>query len=133
MKSMSWLFSAALLLHAGAVTADDNACRQTYSQTLSACAHSLNMLDPNRRAGAQRACVEGARLTQAYCMSGSNTCLDDNLFAYDRSLAACEADFDPAACAGRLACEQVIAQQRDNCVSYTVSMLDARTAACGTR
>lgn len=133
MKSQSLLFSAALLLHAGVVPADDIACRQTYSQTLSACARPLNVLDSNRRAGAQRACVEGARLTQAYCMSESNTCLDDNLVAYDRSLAACEADFDPAACAGGLTCEGIIAQQRDSCLSYMVSMLDARTAACGTR
>jgi len=133
MKSKALLFSAAFLLSSGAVLADDSACRQTYSQTLSACARSLNMLESNRRAGAQRACVDGARLTQAYCMSGTNACLDDKLVAYDRSLAACEADFDPAACAGVLACEQIIAQQRDNCLSYTVSMLDARTAACGTR
>jgi hypothetical protein len=133
MKSTSILFSAALLLHAGAAPGDDIACRKTYTHTLSTCARSLSALDPDGRAGAQRACVEGARLTQAYCVSGVDTCLDDSLNAYDRSAAACEAGFDPSACAGGVVCEQVIAQQRDNCLSHAVSVLDARTAACGTR
>jgi hypothetical protein len=133
MKSLSWLFFAVLLLHAEVAPADDMACRQAYSRSLNACARSLDMFDPNGRAGAQRACVDGARLTQAYCMSESNACLNDGLAAYDHSLAACEAEFDTAVCAGEMVCEQVIAQQRDNCLSYTVTMLDVSTAACGTR
>lgn len=133
MKRMSILFSAALLLHAGAAPGDDIACRKTYSQALGTCARSFDVLDPDARAGAQRACVEGARLTQAYCVSGMDACLGDSLLAYDRSVAVCEAGFDPTACFGGVVCEQVIAQQRDNCVSHEVSVLDARTAACGTR
>lgn len=133
MKNIFYLFFAALVLHTQFAAGDEFKCTTAYGQAMRACARSLDLLTMNVRAGAQRACVEGARLTQAYCMSGSNPCLDDALAAYDRSLATCEADFDPAACAGELACEHIIAQQRDNCLSYTVSMLDAHTAACGTR
>jgi hypothetical protein len=133
MKNMFRLFFAALVLHTQSAAGDDIKCTTAYRQAMTACARSFDGLTMVVRAGAQRACVDGARLTQAYCMSGSNPCLDDTLAAYDRSLARCEADFDPAACAGELACEQIIAQQRDNCISYTVSVLDARTAACGAR
>jgi hypothetical protein len=130
MKSMSILFWAALVLHAGAAAGDDVACRQTYSQAVRTCAHTLNLLSPDVRAGAQSACVEGARLTQGYCVSGISACPDDCLVAYDRSLAACEAGFDSAVCAGGVVCAQIIVQQRDNCLSYAVGVLDACTAAC---
>jgi hypothetical protein len=130
MKSMSFLLSAAFVLHAGDASGDDMACRQTYSRTLSECAHTLRLLSPDLRAGAQRACVEGARLTQAYCASGSNVCLDNCLATYDRSGAVCETVFDSGICAGGAVCAQTIIQQRDNCLSYGVGVLDACTAAC---
>ena len=130
MKSTSLMFCAALVLHAGAAMGDDIACRQTYGETLRTCARTLNLLNPDLRAGAQRACVEGARLTQAYCVSGIDMCVDGCLVAYDRSVAACEAVFDSVFCAGAAACERIITQQRDNCLSYAVGALDACTAAC---
>lgn len=91
---------AALVLHSEAVAGDDIACLQTYGQTVRTCAHTLNLLSPDLRAGAQRACVEVARLTLAYCMPGINVCLDNSQVADDRSVAACEAVVDSAVCAG---------------------------------
>lgn len=130
MNRLSLLFSAVLALQAGAAFGDDITCRQTYGETLRTCARTLNLLSPDLRTGAQRACVEGARLTQAYCMAGADACLDDCLAAYDRSVPACETVFDSVVCVGGAQCERTVTQQRDNCLSYAVDVLGACSAAC---
>jgi hypothetical protein len=130
MNSMSLWFASALVLHAAIAASADIACRQVYFQTVRSCGQSLDLLGPDLRAGVQRACVEGARLTKAYCMSGNDVCPDDCLVAYDRSVAKCEAVFDPAVCTGVMACAEVIVQQRDNCLSHAVGLLETCTNAC---
>lgn len=130
MNGMSLLFAAALVLHAGAASGDDVTCRQTYGDTLRSCARTLSLLNPDLRAGAQRACVEGARLTRTYCISAIDACPDDCLLAYDRSVPACETVFDSVVCAGGAECERTIAQQRDNCLSFAVDVLHACSTAC---
>ncbi len=130
MKIIVHSFIAALVLHIQVAAANDISCRTDYLQTVSACARSLDLLASNARAGAQKACVVGARLTRAYCMSGADACLDRCHVAFERSVAACETTFAPAVCAGGVACEAIILQQSDNCVSNAVSELDFCSAAC---
>lgn len=130
MKYTFQLLLAALVLHAQMAAGDDIACQTVYGQALSACARSLDWLTQSPRAGAQRACVDGALLTKAYCMSGSNACLDHCHGAYENSVAACEATFAPGMCAGGEACEAIILQESDSCISHAVGVLDSCSAAC---
>ena len=130
MNGRSLWFASALALHAAVAASSDIACRQVYFHTVRTCGQALDLLGPELRAGAQRACVDGARLTKAYCMSGNDICPDNCLAAYDRSVAKCETDFDPAVCTGVVACAEIIAQQRDNCVSHVVGLLETCTNAC---
>ena len=130
MKSAFALFLAALALHAEVAAGDEIRCRTAYGQAVRACARSLDLLALSGRAGAQKACVEGAVLTRAYCMSGINACLDKCEGTYESSVAACEETFAPALCAENATCEAIILQQRDNCISSAVSALDFCSAAC---
>jgi hypothetical protein len=130
MKYTFHLLLAALVLHPQYAAGDDIECQAVYGQALSTCARSLDWLTSNPRAGAQKACVDGARLTRAYCMSGINACLDYCQSAYEHSVASCEATFAPAVCTGGATCEAIILQQSDNCISHAVSMLEACSAAC---
>ena len=130
MKYTFHLLLAALALHTQMAAGDDTACQSVYGHALSACARSLDWLTPNPRAGAQRACVDGALLTRAYCVSGTNACLDNCQSAYENSVAACEVTFAPVVCAGDATCETIILQQGDNCISHAVSVLDSCSAAC---
>jgi hypothetical protein len=130
MKSRFYLFFAALALHTQIAAGDDINCKATYGQALRACARSWDLLISNGRAGAQKACVEGAVLTRAYCMSGIDACLDHCQVSYEKSAAACEATFAPATCAEETRCESIILQQRDNCISNAVSGLDSCSQAC---
>jgi hypothetical protein len=130
MKNMLPLFFAMLALHAPLAAADDVKCRTVYVHALKACARSPDLLALSGRAGAQKACVEGAAITRTYCMSESNACWENCQARYDRSTAACEADFAPAVCGGETMCESIILQQRDNCISHVVSGLDSCSDAC---
>ena len=130
MKNAFRLLLAAFALHAQVAAGDDLKCRAVYAQAVSACARSLDLLVLNGRAGAQKACVEGAVLTRAYCMAGTNACLDKCQAAYANSVTACEETFAPAVCGEDATCEAIILQQRDNCISSAVSTLDACSAAC---
>jgi hypothetical protein len=130
MKTFLHLFVGALALHASIAAADDAQCRSDFGQAMRSCARSWELLTSNTRSGSQKACVDGALLTKAYCLSGVNACLDRCQASYQHSVAACEATFSPTVCAGGEKCEAVILQENDNCVSSTVSVLDACSAAC---
>ena len=124
-----WLL-AALALQAPLAAGGDIECRESYSHAVAACAQPSNLPDPALRAGAQRACVDGARITRSYCMSGIDACLDSREAAYESSVAACEVTFDPAVCAAGPTCEDTILRQRANCISVAASVLAAGAAAC---
>lgn len=130
MRNIFYLFFAVLVLHTQIAAGDDTRCKTVYGQAMRACARSSDLLALNGRAGAQKACVEGAVLTRSYCMSGINACWDNCLASYDKSVAACEANFAPDICAGEITCESIILQQRDNCISNGVSGLDSCSDAC---
>jgi hypothetical protein len=130
MKTLSCLFFAALVLHTQIAAADDTRCKTVYGQAVRACARSADLLVINGRAGAQKACVDGAVLTRSYCVSEINACWNNCQASYEKSVVACEATFAPAICAGEMACESIILQQRDNCISHVVSGLDACSEAC---
>jgi hypothetical protein len=130
MKSTFHWFFAALVLHTPIAAGDEIKCKTAYGEAISACARSLDLLALDARSGAQKACVEGAVLTRAYCMSGVDACLDDCQASYEHSVAACEVTFASAACAGNVSCEAIIRQQSDNCISHAVSVLDSCSAAC---
>jgi hypothetical protein len=130
MKYTFRLLLAALALHAQVAAGDDSKCLADYRLAVRACVRSSDFLVPTERAGAQRACVEGALLTKAYCVSGTNACLDTCQIAYEDSVAACEVTFAPAICAEGATCEEIIRQQRDNCTSHAVGVLDSCSAAC---
>jgi len=128
-RTLLWLV-AALALQTQWAAAGDIECRRSYSLAVGACAQPSNLPDPGLRAGGQRACVDGARITRSYCTSEIDACLDRGEAAYETSVAACEATFDPAVCAAGLTCEDTILQQRANCVSVAVSALASGAAAC---
>ena len=130
MKNIFCLFFAALALHAPNAAGGDIQCKATYGEAMRSCARSWDLLTSSARAGAQKACVEGAVLTKAYCMAGVNACLDKCQASYERSAAACEGTFSPAICAGDEKCEAIILQQGDNCISSVVNALDSCSAAC---
>jgi hypothetical protein len=130
MKYTFRLLLAALALHAQVAAGDDSKCLADYRLAVRACVRSLDFLIPGVRTGAQRACVEGAVLTKAYCMSGTDACLDTCQAAYEDSVAACEETFAPATCAGGVTCEAIILQERDNCISHAVGVLDSCSAVC---
>jgi hypothetical protein len=130
MKKIFHLLFAGLALHTPIAAGDDIKCQTDYRLAVRACVRSLDFLIPGVRTGAQRACVEGAVLTKAYCMSGTNACLDNCQVAYEDSVAACEETFAPATCAGGATCEAIILQERDNCISHAVGVLDSCSAVC---
>jgi hypothetical protein len=130
MRDTFHLLLAVLALHAQVAAADDIKCRTDYGLAVRACVRSLDFLIPGVRAGAQRACVDGALLTKEYCMSGANACLDNCQVGYEESVAACEEKFAPAICAGGATCEEIILHERDNCIFNAVSVLDSCSAAC---
>jgi hypothetical protein len=130
MKTILHLFLAALALHVQGAAADDLECRKAHGEAISACARSLDLLAQAMRAGAQKACIDGAVLTRSYCMSEVDECLDNCQRSYENSVAVCEATFNPTACAGSATCEAIILQQRDNCVSSVVNVLNSCSAAC---
>ena len=124
------VFVVALLLHVPIAAGDDLQCKAVYRGALRDCARSLDLLASDARGGAQKACVDGAQITRAYCASGVNACLDRCTVTYEKSVVACEATFATAVCRGGETCESIVLQQRDNCISHTVSVLDACSAAC---
>lgn len=130
MTPIPLLIAAALTPYLGSANAGDQRCADSYGQTLRGCARSLDLLDAELRAGAQQACVEGARLTWAYCTPRIDACVEGCLAAYDRSLGACQAEFEPAICLAGSTCAGLVIQQRDNCTSHAVGTLDACTATC---
>lgn len=130
MKNAIYLFFAALVLHTQVAAGDDTRCKTVYGQAMRACTRSPDLLSVNGRAGAQKACVEGAVLTRSYCMSGINACWDSCRALYEKSVAACEATFAPAMCAGETTCESIILQQRENCIANVITGLDACSDAC---
>jgi len=130
MKSTLIWFVAALALHTQLAAGAGIGCRRSYADAVGACAQPSNLADPGLRAGAQRACVDGARITRSYCMSAVDACLDQGETAYEGSVAACETTFDPAVCAAGSTCEDTILQQRANCISVAVSVLASGAAAC---
>jgi hypothetical protein len=127
----------AFTLFTGAVatqTVDKQACQKAYSDTVAACAKNLSFLEPITRAGAQKACVQSAKLARDACLAGgpSSACIDSCQTVYNNSVVACEVTFNPADCGGAYTCERIVTQQRADCVSQAVTALDACTAACST-
>lgn len=129
MKSTLRWFIAALALQPPFAAGGDVECRKSYRDALGACAQPSNLPDPALRAGAQMACVDGARITRSYCMSATDAWLDDGEVAYVTSVAACEATFDPAVCGVGPTCADTILQQRANCIAVAVGELASGTAA----
>lgn len=127
-RTLRW-FIAALALQPPFAAGGDVECRQGYRDALGACAQPSNLPDPVLRAGAQRACVDGARLTRSYCMSAMDAWLDGGEAAYERSVAACEATFDPAACGAGATCADTLLQQRANCIAVAVGVLASGASA----
>jgi hypothetical protein len=130
MKYTFHLLLAALALHTQIAAGDDIKCQTDYGLAMRACVRSLDFLNPSVRAGARRACVDGARLTKASCMSGTDACLDNCPVGCEDSVSACEATLAPAICAERATCEEIILQERDKCISNAVSVLDSYSAVC---
>ncbi len=128
-STMRW-FIAALALQAPFAAGGNLGCRESYRDAVGACAQPSNLPDPALRAGAQTACVDGARLTRSYCTTGIDACLDGGEAAYERSVAACAATFDLVVCRGGPTCEDTLLQQRANCIHSAVGVLASGAAAC---
>ncbi|MGE3681822.1 MAG: hypothetical protein AB7G93_08860 [Bdellovibrionales bacterium] len=109
---------------------DKKACQQEYKDSITTCAHSLNELPKGMRAGAQKACVEDAKIQKKLCQSGVNLCLDNCQAVYNSAVSTCNLSFDPATCGGSPACELIVNELRASCISDAVNALNACTAAC---
>lgn len=115
-----------------AQTVDRQACQMAYSTSVTQCAQGLDFLEPATRAGAQKACVQGAKLKRDICMAGTPppTCQDSCQAAYNISVSSCESSYDPASCGGNLFCEGIISSQRAACIGNATNALNSCTAAC---
>jgi hypothetical protein len=129
--AMKRIFSFLLLLLSHCIAmADDSTCQKEYGQRVAQCAKGLDFLSPNIRAGAQKACVQDAKVARDACTSGINTCVNDCQTVYNNTVTVCEQTYNPAICSGNPTCEQVVLQQRSDCISAAVDTLNACTAAC---
>lgn len=117
---------------ASASFAADNECGRAYGQSVKSCAESLEFLAPNVRAGAQKACVEDAKISKEACQSGVNTCLEDCNTSYQSSLGACESSYQQNLiyCDGDTVCNAYYLNQKSICESASVDTLNSCTASC---
>lgn len=130
MKTKVLLIAASFLLCSQGSFADDNQCQKAYGQAVAYCAHSLDSLPPNMRAGAQKACVQEAKVAKDYCMSGISVCLDACQASYNTNVVTCQATYDPSTCGANLICQQIVTQQQSDCVSAAVNTLNSCNASC---
>lgn len=131
-RSLLCLFSVGLMFATThAAYADDSQCQKSYGDAVSSCAHDLSFLSPNIRAGAQKACVEDAKIAKDYCLNGVNVCLDNCQASYDSGVVHCNNTYDPSTCEdGDLFCQQLTTQLRADCTSAAVNTLNSCTASC---
>ena len=130
MKTALRLLIAALVLPSAVALSDDNECEKQFGEDVAYCAHSLSFLSPNVRAGAQKACVQEAKLAKEACMSGVNVCLTGCQTTYDDSVTFCQTAFDPTVCGTDTTCQQIILTNQAACITNAVTTLDACTASC---
>lgn len=123
---------AAVLPSSSQTTGDRQECQKAYVTKITGCAQGLGFLEKIVRAGAQKACVEGAKVSRNSCLAGVvvPTCQDSCLAAYNILQQSCETAFSPAVCGGVVECEAEVLSQRANCVAVALDILNACTASC---
>jgi hypothetical protein len=130
---LALLAALAAATAAAQTTVDKQACQKDYGAKVAACAQNLNFLDLITRAGAQKACVQSAKMARDVCLVGGTpppTCQESCLAAYNNSLASCQATYDPSICGGNFACEQFFAQQQAICIGDALNVLNTCTGSC---
>lgn len=118
-----------------AFAATDTACNQAYGDYVSQCAQGLKFLSANVRAGAQKACVEEAKIEKAQCLAGGSggqtaVCLANCQAVYETVVNSCNTTYDPAQCGGSISCESQITNMRSACISTAVSDLNTCNLTC---
>jgi hypothetical protein len=108
------------------------ACQLSYRTAVSQCAQGLNFLEPQTRAGAQKACVESAKLKRDVCLAGGPppTCQESCQAVYDIQVANCMLTFNPSICGTDLVCQQIIQQQQSDCIAGATQTFNECVAAC---
>jgi len=130
---ISQLMFAALLMTSAQAFAADNVCQKNFGAAVSQCAKNLDFLAPNIRAGAQKACVDDAKLAKVVCESGTvdnSQCLNACQATYESNVISCQNAYNPAQCGGNLACEAYYINQRADCISNSVNILNSCSQSC---
>lgn len=112
------------------VNAADNECQKAYGESISQCAHDLDLLAPKLRAGAQKACVAEAKVAKDACLVGPNSCLTACQATYQAAENVCTQAFDPIVCAGNLACIDFYNGMKAICIGHEVDALNLCTQSC---
>lgn len=118
-----------------AFAATDTACNQAYGDYISQCAQGLKFLSANIRAGAQKACVEEAKIGKTQCLAGGGggpnaVCLANCQAVYETTVNSCNTTYDPVHCGGSISCESQLTNLRAACISTAVSALDSCNLTC---
>jgi hypothetical protein len=135
MKLSFLLVATFATLFSQIAAAADNTCQKNFGLAVASCATSLNFLSPNVRAGAQKACVDDAKSAKALCLNGTPppSCLETCQTNYNNNINYCEQAYTDAInniCFGDQACVVVYTQQRADCISTSVNILNSCTASC---
>lgn len=92
----------------------------------------LGFLEPNTRAGAQKACVQSAKVNRDVCLQGTTppTCQESCQAFYNNEVVSCEAQFNPAFCMGSPTCISIISGQLAACIDTATTAFNSCVAAC---
>lgn len=129
-------FFTMLATPAMAQLTDARVCQSQYASAVSTCATGLNFLEPNMRAGAQKACVQNVQTQRNLCLNGGSpqSCPLACQTTYTNTIAYCEATYnpdDPNICTpGDAICVIVTTNNRSNCVVQATEALNTCNASC---
>jgi hypothetical protein len=91
---------------------DRKRCQSNYKDAVTQCAKGLSFLEPNTRAGAQKACLQTAQTKRDACLQGPGlaVCLESCQAVYDQRAQQCEATYatDYPNCGGGFICQGVV-------------------------
>jgi hypothetical protein len=109
---------SAMVWTSPSIAADE--CQNIYLNTVRECAKL-----PYRST-----CVQTAIGAREACKKGPNQCILTCQATYESNVISCQQAYDPAVCSGNIACEAFYNQQRADCISQSVTILNSCSNAC---
>ncbi len=115
-----------------ATAATDLQCQKDFGQNLSSCTQSIDTqsVDPKLRSEVHKACVNDAKAAKVTCLAGVNQCVLTCDSSRNTAVTTCQTTYNPAECGGNLICEEILAQQRNDCIAEADSTLISCKASC---